>query len=289
MRLKTSHNFDFFGTVISETAPSEFEVSQKRHVNLLPMAPKDCNFEEFRKFLAILAWLANSHPELCCLINRAAQVTSDTFSKSKIHEFNKAVNLVEGGSVLTLKYKRLDSDSMRLKMYADAAFATNDELSSQLGYIIILTDKTGTAHVLEYSSKKSEMVIGSTIGGEFYASAYGFERSFILRRDVQLMPPLHCFTDLKQLFDSIPGQLKTERRLMIDIMAAREAYEGIEVTQLGLVSSDDNPVDGLSKVKDNGALAPSLESGIDTCAVQQWIMRKNEDSEQKMRECKCRG
>lgn len=60
---------------------------------------------------------------------------------------------------------------------------------------------------------------------------------------------------------------------MIDILAAQEARKGKEITQIGLITSDDNPAHGLSKVKDNAALASLLQSRVDICVTQKWIVR----------------
>lgn len=50
------------------------------------------------------------------------------------------------------------------------------------------------------------------------------------------------------------GKNITEKRLLIDIAAACEAYHVKDITQVGLISKIFNPADGLTKVKENGAL-----------------------------------
>lgn len=130
-------NFDFFGTVNKKTKRGEFAVTQERHDRRISKAARDCTFQEFRKLRASLSWLANTPPELCCLINRAAQVTRETFSKEKIKEFNKAVKIANRRAVSGLTSSALESSSLRFNMYADAAFASNDDLLSQLGHIAI--------------------------------------------------------------------------------------------------------------------------------------------------------
>lgn len=58
-------------------------------------------------------------------------------------------------------------------MCADAASVMNDHIYSQLGYIISLTDNSGTAHVLDYCSKDSKRVVRSTVGGESLLNIHG--------------------------------------------------------------------------------------------------------------------
>ena len=237
--------FDFLDTAIETKSPGNFTLTQDRHVERLAVLPKTCTFDKFRRSRAMLAWLANTRPELCCLINRAAQVTEDTFKKDKITEFNKAVKIAKAKDVRGLTYGKLDVSTLRLKMYADAAFATNDDLSSQQGYIILLTDNSGRAHVLDYSSKKSKRVVRSIMGGEVYAFADGFDRSFVIRKDLEKMLnikiPLHCYTDSKQLFDSITkGQQTTEKRLMIDIVVQCACQAGTRVQRSSSNTNNNN-------------------------------------------------
>lgn len=70
----------------------------------------------------------------------------------------------------------------------------------------------------------------------------------------------------------------TERRLMIDIAAAREFYTREDISNVGLVSSEHNMADGLIKQKQNKALEDLLRTGKDTNPVQQWIIRMNPSS-----------
>lgn len=271
-------HFEFFGSTITTTAPGEFLLSQKRYAGRLSFVAKDCEYAAFRRYRAMLSWLSNTRPDLCCMINRAAQVTNDTMCREKLTEFNKATNLARDDRVGGLRYRKL-GEPLTLKAYADAAFATNYDLSSHIGFIIILCDSSGRAHILDYSSKKSKRVVRSIMGAEVYAFADAFDRSFVIRKDLERLLgvkiQLHMFTDSKQLFDAMTkGQQTTEKRLMIDIAAAREAYRSFEIAQVGLVSTSHNPADGLSKVADNGALRTLLTEGIDRCPVDQWILRE---------------
>jgi hypothetical protein len=109
-----------------------------------------------------------------------------------------------------LKFRKVDLESLKIKVYADLSFANNEDLTSQLGYIIMLTDKTGKCNILYYSSHKSRRVTGSVLGGEAYAFADAFDQAFILRHDRQSIikrkVPLTILTDSKSLFDAGVGK-----------------------------------------------------------------------------------
>lgn len=66
-------------------------------------------------------------------------------------------------------YRPLRRGSLRLKVYADASFASSDDGSSQLGYLILLCDDHEACHVLAFSSKKSRRVVRPILAGEVYA------------------------------------------------------------------------------------------------------------------------
>lgn len=60
--------------------------------------------------------------------------------------------------------------------------------------------------------------------------------------------PLQLYTDSDSLFKVIiKNSSTTERRLMIDIQATREAYGNKEIVDIGWVRSEDNPADALTK------------------------------------------
>lgn len=142
------------------------------------------------------------------------------------------------------------------KSYDDASFATNNDLSTQLGVNISICDKTGTFQVLDDSYNNSNHFVRPVMVSEVNSFSDAFERAFILRKDLDLVLeiriPLHLYMDSKQLFDSITKRRQTtENRLIIDISATHEAYRSFEITQMGLVSTHHNPADGMSKVRDN--------------------------------------
>jgi len=80
--------------------------------------------------------------------------------------------------------------------------------------------------------------------------------------------------DSMQLFEVITrGSHPTEKRLIIDIAAAREAYDRRELSNVGLVASANNPADGLTKVEARPALDALLLTGSNHASVEQWVVR----------------
>lgn len=109
--------------------------------------------------------------------NRAAQVTNYFRCREKVTEFNKATKLSKEYKFAGFLYRKL-GDSLTFKAYADALFAKNDDLSSQVGYVILLCDTSGRSHILDYSSNKLKRFVRSIMRSEVYAFADTFDRSF---------------------------------------------------------------------------------------------------------------
>jgi hypothetical protein len=136
--------------------------------------------------------------------------------------------------------------------YTDASFANNEDLTSQLGFSIFLTDKTGRCNLVHASSHKCRRVTRSILGGEVLAFADAFDYAYTLRHNLEHMfgksIPLSMLTDSKFLFDVISKSSSTlEGRLMIDITVSREASNRKELSDIGLVRSEFNPADSFTK------------------------------------------
>ena len=164
-KLRLWDNFEFFGTTIKTVSPSSFSIGQESYAKQLHVVRSDASFEYFRSFRAKFAWIGHARPDVVSSINKAAQVTPQTFGKDKILQINKAVKLVMKTASLCLIYGPLDKTSLQRRVYTDASFARNEELSSQLGFIILLCDASNRAHILDFSCRKSKRVVRSILRG----------------------------------------------------------------------------------------------------------------------------
>jgi len=187
-----------------------------------------------------------------CAIKRAAQVTKVLFAERHIKEVNKAVKRAKATKDLVLTYTTLERESLHFRVYADASFASNDDLSSQLGYVAIFCDAEDRCHVLTYTRKKARRIVRSIMAGEVYAFADAFDAAYILKHDLERVYrqplPLVMLTDSRQMLDVITrASHTTEKRLMIDVAAARDVYNKHEISNVGLVKSEHNIADGLTK------------------------------------------
>lgn len=285
-------DFDFFGTQIRTIAPGKFSMTQRNYSNNLSFVDLGCTFEEFRRHRALFSWMTHTRPDISCYANRACQVSQKTFCKGKIRELNKGIKIVKNTADQGLTFEPLDKQSIEMRVYADASFATNDDLSSQIGYLVMICDKSNKCHIIDFSSKKSRRTVRSIMAGEVCAFMDAFDAAYMLRSDMQeilgVEIPLLMFTDSKQLFDAMTkGRRTTEKRLMIDVSAARQAYRRFEISAVGLVRGEDNPADALSKIAGNQALRRVLVDGMDETPVVLWIERTAVQSSDKDSAAEC--
>ena len=65
----------------------------------------------------------------------------------------------------------------------------------------------------------------------------------------------------------------SEKRLIIDIVSAKECCNQQEISHLVLVASEHNTADGLTKETPNNAFEKLVNSGYDRNPVKKWINR----------------
>ncbi len=140
--------------------------------------------------------------------------------------FNNANDYLMISRDLSLHMRKLGLDSLHIRAFADASFASNQGHTSQLGYIVLLCDKHDNVCVLHYASYKSRRVARSVLGAETYAFADAYDFAYCAKRDLEDIldrtVPLEIYTDSKSLFDVITKCSQTQkRRLMIDLLTSR--------------------------------------------------------------------
>lgn len=267
-------NFDFFGSQNKTMDDGSFSMSQEYYAKNLNIVSLDVTFDEFRKHRALFSWIIHTRPDVACYANRASQVTEKSFGKDKIRELNQGIKTIKRSLTTHMKFSDFDKSTTHICVYADAAFATNNDPLSQIGFVIFLCDTKNTCHILDFSSKKSKKIVRSILAEEVCAFMDAFDVSFMISSDVSnllgMTITVFLFTDSKQLFDSVTkAKRTTEKRLMIDISAARESYKRYEIEAIGLIKGCDNPADDFSKINGNGTLKRILDSGIDETPVEQ--------------------
>lgn len=177
-------NFRFAGIYIG-TLRTGFKIQQRKYIERLKTLEKQCTYDQFRSSRAKISWITLTRPEISVNTSFFAQVTESIFSEKHIVLFNRTVKYLQASKERGLNYKKLDKESLYLKIYSDSSFANAKDMKSQLGYIILLCDKHGKCNVIHYKSYKSRRMARSVLGAETYAFADAFDQAYMLKHDLE--------------------------------------------------------------------------------------------------------
>ncbi|CZT07526.1 uncharacterized protein RCO7_09774 [Rhynchosporium graminicola] len=137
-----------------------------------------------------------------------------------------------------LKFVKLDKNSLKLIVFTNSSFANLKDFYSQISYICVLTDKYENANIVHWSFTCYKRVTRSVLASELYAISEGFDMASALKATIeQIMEinvlPLVMATDSKSLYDCVVKLNTTrEKRLIIDLMCLRQAYERKEISEV---------------------------------------------------------
>ena len=86
--------------------------------------------------------------------------------------------------------------------------------------------------------------------------------------------PVRLFTENKYLFDAVSkGTRTSEKRLILDIAAAKEGFESKDISDIGFVRSNCNLADGLTKRMKQASLLELMKTCKLSIRPEQWIVR----------------
>ena len=116
------------------------------------------------------------------------------------------------------------------------------------------------------------------IAAETYAFGdgydYGISFKMLLEDMLDLKIKLFMFTDCKSLFDTITKYRRTkELQLMYEVSDIRRAYHFEEMKNVGLIRSENNPADALTRNANNRVLQQILATGYVQHAIEEWVAK----------------
>lgn len=216
-------------------------------------------------------------PEAAYDLSVAAQAIEPT--ENDVKKLNKRIQWQIENAARGLRFVKLEKETLRLLVFTDASFANNRDLSSQIGYVLVLADDTGRANILHWSSTKCKRVTRSVLASELYGMAHGFDMGASVKSTVDkalgIDLPLVVCTDSKSLYECLVKLGTTqEKRLMIDVMCLRQAYERREIAEVKWIKGNSNPADAMTKSKPSNALTQLLDTNILQLDVEEWVERE---------------
>jgi hypothetical protein len=228
-------------------------------------------------------------PEAVFDMSIAAQTTDP--SPADIKALNVRIQWQINNARQGLTYVPLDLTRTKLFIFTDGSFANNKDLSSQLGFLIVLATESRTengdkfhlyGNIVHWNSVKCKRVTRSVLASELYGMVSGFDHAIALSTtlhqivqnlDLPSIPVVIC-TDSKSLYDCLVKLGTTsEKRLMIDIMSLRESYEKREINEIRWINGKDNPADAFTKKTANQALSKLVRTNKLTVGIEASVDR----------------
>jgi hypothetical protein len=74
-----------------------------------------------------------------------------------------------------LHFTALELEPVELRVYTDASFANNTDLSPHLGSTIFMVDKKSKCSLIHWSSRKARRVTRTTMAAELFAFLHGID------------------------------------------------------------------------------------------------------------------
>ena len=144
-----------------------------------------------------------------------------------------------------------------------------------------MTDATNRANILHWSSTKCKRVTRSVLASELYGMAHGFDIGTAIKsttdKILRINTPLVLCTDSKSLYDCLVRLGTTqEKRLMIDVMCLRQAYERRLITEVKWIDGEANPADAMTKGKACSALTKLVDTNYIDLQTIGWVERTAE-------------
>jgi hypothetical protein len=187
-----------------------------------------------------------------------------------------------------LKFVSLNQKILQLIIFTDVSFVNNRNHSSQIDYVICLTDEhekiTDNVNIIHWSSIKCKRVIRSALASELYAMTHEFDAELIFKGTMnEILKELKSSslfliicTNSKSLYDCLVklGSVQ-EKRLMINVMCLRQAYERREIAEMRWIHEENNPADSMIKIKSSRALEKLIDTNIIDMSRAAWVERGN--------------
>jgi len=287
-----------FNGCIFEVGEGSVIIRQKGQADRLELVKADSRSinEQYIAQRARGAYIATTcQPEASFDFSVAAQTREPT--AEDVIRLNKRIQWQIDSSARGLNYVPLHLESMALYVFVDGSFANNKDLSSQIGFVIVLGNERANKHekhfqlsgnIVHWQSIKCKRVTRSVLASEIYGMVGGFDAAYVLKqmlvaitKRLSIPPtPLVMCTDSFSLYQCLV-QLGTtaEKRLMIDLMALRQSYEERELDEVRWIAGGDNPADAMTKGSPNPALEKLVSTNQLIVRVEGWVNRSEKKSE----------
>ncbi|EDU43070.1 conserved hypothetical protein [Pyrenophora tritici-repentis Pt-1C-BFP] len=292
-RLSKEVSLEFNGCTLTLRGDTILLTQKGQGAKIEIIDPKAANrAQKYMEQRARGAYIASiCQPEASFDLSAAAQIQQP--KDTEYVKLNRRLQWQSESIQRGLRYVPLDLATAKLVVFTDGSFANNQDLSSQLGYLLILANESSRqdstfdirGNVIHWSSTKCKRVTRSVLASETYGMVSGVDIAIAILTTLKIITgrlglppiPLIVCTDSYSLYECLVKLGTTaEKRLMIDIMALRQSYERREITEIRWINGEDNPADAFTKATPNRALERFIESNKLSIRVEGSVQRPTE-------------
>lgn len=295
--LTTLTPVNFNGCIVKLLEDGSLVMGQKDQANKIELidlnsATRNADYRSQRARGAYISTLCQ--PEAQYDLSVAAQQQNPT--DEDVVTLNKRLQWQLENTERGLHFIPIDLTTAKLFVFVDGSFANNKDLSSQIGYMVVLANEKKSeddgefqvkGNLIHWSSTKCKRVTGSVLASELFGMSAGADMAIAINTTITNIVkqigvselPLVMCTDSMSLYELLVklGTTK-EKRLMIDVMGLREAYERRVLTEIRHIDGKGNPADAFTKDKPNTALQRFIDSNEIVVGMKGWVTRGVRDT-----------
>ena len=164
-------------------------------------------------------------------ISRLAQATADSFAvdgKKSIRRLTRVVHFAVENPI-HVRIAKLDKNSLSVVGSSDSSFGNSYDLTTQLGHIVLVSDRSKSRELVLFTLAKSLRVTRTATAGEVIAFSGQFDTGASTAQELQYVfkcaVPLQLFTESRSILAVISKGSKTlEKRLILYVFAARTSF-----------------------------------------------------------------
>ena len=154
-----------------------YHIDKDFYMSRIEQILSDAEFSQFTSIRMKFTWLENTIPDIVFEISQIQQVTRSMYEKEitkHCKRVNNAIKYLQDRKT-SICIPKLDSNSLRITTYSEAAFANNVHLFTQLVRIGLLTDNHHNPILFSYKSCKPRRVALSVLSAKVIAFADLFD------------------------------------------------------------------------------------------------------------------
>ena len=275
-------SFDYIGVKLKQQSDFSIIANQEEfidNIEYIPVSPaqkarrdeplSDQERKLLRGALGKLNWLAGmTRPEIS-FYTCELSTHINTATISDLITINKVIKFVKNRPGF-IKFSRLNTDNLTIKVFADASWNSLPDGGSQGGQIVFGGDNRGWGSPIIWGSTRIKRVARSSMSAESLSVLDGCDSAHFINKlleeilNLKKKIPVIAITDSDDLFTtSSTTRLVTDRRLRVEISAIRQMIEREEI-ELVWVDRTKQIADVLTK---KGAPSQNLIRTIQTGVI----------------------